>query len=110
MALLYAALFVYTASLLLRPGSGQTSASGSRAQETEADVVGQQLMAKAGFDPQQAVTLWENMIASSSSRPPQWLSTHPDPQARIQELRGRAAGLMPVYQQARASGHTPRCG
>lgn len=82
----------------------------NRTQESEADIVGQQLMAKAGFDPQQAVNLWQNMIAASSTRAPQMLSTHPDPQARIQELRSRAAGLMPVYQQARASGRTPNCG
>jgi len=83
---------------------------GSREQESEADVVGQQLMAKAGFDPRQAVNLWQNMIAASQSRPPQWLSTHPNPESRIQELGNRAASLVPVYQQARASGHTPKCG
>ncbi|GAB3100906.1 M48 family metallopeptidase [Lysobacter terrae] len=82
----------------------------SRTQESEADIVGQQLMAQAGFDPRQAVNLWENMIAASRSRPPEWLSTHPDPENRIQELNNRAAGLVPVYQQARASGHTPKCG
>ena len=83
----------------------------NRTQESEADVVGQQLMARAGFDPKQAVNLWENMIAASGgSRPPQWLSTHPDPRARIQELQARASGLTPTYQQARAAGHTPKCG
>jgi predicted Zn-dependent protease len=82
----------------------------SRTQESEADVVGQQLMARAGFDPRQAVNLWENMIAASSSRPPEWLSTHPNPENRIQELNSRAASLVPVYQQARASGHAPKCG
>ncbi|MFD0739687.1 M48 family metallopeptidase [Lysobacter koreensis] len=82
----------------------------NRTQETEADVVGQQLMASAGFDPQQAVNLWENMIAASSSRAPQFLSTHPDPRARIAELRGRAGALAPTYQRARASGRTPNCG
>lgn len=83
----------------------------NRTQETEADVVGQQLMASAGFNPQQAVNLWENMIAASgSSGSPQWLSTHPDPRARITELRNRAGALMPAYQQARASGRTPNCG
>lgn len=83
---------------------------GSRQQETEADVVGQQLMARAGFDPRQAVNLWENMIAAGGSRPPQWLSTHPDPQARISELRQRSAQLVPVYDQARAAGRKPACG
>lgn len=83
---------------------------GSRAQESEADVVGQQLMARAGFDPRAAVTLWQNMIAASGGRPPQWLSTHPDPQSRIGELRQRAESLVPVYEQARAAGRRPNCG
>jgi predicted Zn-dependent protease len=84
---------------------------GSREQESEADVVGQQLMAQAGFDPRGAVMLWENMIAASNnSRPPQWLSTHPNPENRIRELQQRAASLMPVYEEARAAGRRPSCG
>lgn len=83
---------------------------GTREQETEADVVGQRLMAQAGFDPRQAVDLWQNMLAASASRPPEWLSTHPDPTSRIGELRKRAESLMPVYQQARAGGRKPACG
>ena len=83
---------------------------GSRTQETEADVVGQQIMAQAGFDPRAAVNLWENMIESGGSRPPEWLSTHPDPSQRIGELRSRAAGLVSVYEQAKAQGKRPSCG
>lgn len=84
---------------------------GSRAQETEADVVGQELMARAGFDPRKAVDLWQNMIAASGgSQQPQWLSTHPNPQSRIGELQQRAGNLVPVYEQARAAGRQPRCG
>lgn len=82
---------------------------GSRAQETEADVVGQQLMARAGFDPRAAVVLWENMIAAGGGRPPEWLSTHPNPEARIGELRARADQLVPVWEQARAAGKRPAC-
>jgi predicted Zn-dependent protease len=82
----------------------------NRVQESEADVVGQRLMAQAGFNPGQAVNLWENMISASSSRAPEWLSTHPDPQARIAELRARAGSLMATYEQARAAGRTPMCG
>lgn len=81
----------------------------SREQEGEADVVGQQLMARAGFDPGQAVNLWENMIEAGGSRGPEWLSTHPDPRARLDELRNRASGLTPAYQQARGAGRTPNC-
>ncbi|MEH6418277.1 M48 family metallopeptidase [Pseudomonas sp. CGJS7] len=83
---------------------------GSRTQESEADVVGQRLMAQAGYDPRQAVNLWQNMMSAGGSRPPQWLSTHPDPAARIQELGARAGALMPTYEQARAGGRTPKCG
>ena len=83
---------------------------GSRAQETEADVVGQQLMANAGFDPRAAVNLWQNMIAAGGGRPPEWLSTHPNPQARIGELQKRAADLVPTMEAARRAGNNPRCG
>ena len=82
---------------------------GSRTQETEADVVGQRLMAQAGFDPRGAVSLWENMIQAGGSRPPEFLSTHPDPSARISEMRSRAASLLPTYEQARAAGRRPNC-
>ena len=83
---------------------------GSRTQETEADVVGQLMMAQAGFDPRAAVALWQNMIAAGGSRPPQWLSTHPDPQSRISELQARAQSLLPTWEQARAAGRRPNCG
>lgn len=82
----------------------------NRTQETEADVVGQQLMAKAGYDPHQAVNLWQNMASTGGSQPPQWLSTHPSASNRIQELERRADGLNPQYQQARAAGRQPHCG
>ena len=70
----------------------------------------QELMARAGFDPRKAVGLWQNMIAASGgNRPPEWLSTHPNPQARISEMQTRANGLVPLYEQARASGRRPAC-
>jgi len=81
----------------------------SRAQETEADVVGQELMARAGFDPRGAVDLWRNMSAAGGARSPQWLSTHPDPASRLRELESRAEGLLPALQAARGSGRVPRC-
>lgn len=82
----------------------------SRVHETEADVLGQQIMAEAGFDPAGAVRLWQGMInASRGGRPPQFLSTHPDPQNRIVALQARVAALQPVAAQARASGRRPAC-
>lgn len=81
----------------------------SREQESEADVVGQQLMAHAGFDPRGAVALWQNMAAVGGARPPQWLSTHPDPSSRLRELQARADDLLPAMEAARKAGNTPRC-
>jgi predicted Zn-dependent protease len=82
----------------------------SRKHESEADVYGQQYMARAGFDPNGAVALWQNMIAASrGGRPPTILSTHPDPQNRVQALAARAPTLMAEYRAARASGRAPNC-
>ncbi|MDC5718906.1 M48 family metallopeptidase [Vibrio europaeus] len=58
-----------------------------RTQESEADIVGLELMAKSGFDPNQSVDLWKNMAkASGGAQPPELLSTHPSHGTRIQEL------------------------
>lgn len=100
---------------LITQGGGMAAQLGlllpfSRTQETEADEIGQRLMAQAGFDPAQAVDLWQNMVqASSGGRSPELLSTHPDPQNRIRALQQRAPSLQPVYQTARNSGNLPRC-
>ncbi|HET7299928.1 MAG TPA: M48 family metallopeptidase [Oleiagrimonas sp.] len=80
----------------------------SRAQESEADTMGQRFMAKAGFNPEAAVTLWQKMDKTSGSGA-SFLSTHPSPGQRISHMQQGAQQLMPVYRQARASGHTPNC-
>lgn len=84
----------------------------SRLHESEADTLGQQLMARAGFDPAAAAALWGNMIAASTAgqSPPRLLSTHPDPAARARALAARAPELAPVAQAARAAGKRPACG
>jgi predicted Zn-dependent protease len=82
----------------------------SRKHESEADIYGQQYMARAGFDPNGAVALWQNMIAASrSGRVPTILSTHPNPQSRVQELAANAPRLMADYRAARAGGRAPNC-
>ncbi|MGB2079506.1 MAG: M48 family metallopeptidase [Vibrio sp.] len=57
-----------------------------RAQESEADLLGLELMSKAGFDPNQSVDLWQNMAKASTGSPPELLSTHPSHSTRIQDL------------------------
>jgi len=71
----------------------------SRAAETEADRIGIELAAKAGFDPRAAVTLWQKMAAVGGGKgPPQFLSTHPSDASRQQALAKLVAKVMPYYQ------------
>ena len=82
----------------------------SRIQESEADVLGLQLMASAGFNPQKAVNLWQNMAAASKGKkPPELLSTHPSDQSRIKEIESQLAIVMPIYEKAREMGRKPQC-
>ena len=70
----------------------------SRDAEREADKLGVEIAAKAGFNPEAAITLWEKMVKVSGNGPPLWLSTHPDPQSRIAAMKIEAKKLMPVYE------------
>ena len=82
----------------------------SRTQEAEADVLGLDYMAKAGFDPRQAPVLWQNMSAASSGdKPPELLSTHPSDSTRINGLQRRLPVALLLYEAARAAGKKPAC-
>ncbi|MFL9591399.1 M48 family metallopeptidase [Aeromonas schubertii] len=81
-----------------------------RAQESEADKMGLDLMASAGFNPAESVALWQRMSAQSGgNKPPLLLSTHPSDTQRIEALQADLARVDPIYQQARAAGRSPRC-
>lgn len=73
----------------------------SREHETEADRIGIELAARAGYDPRAAVTLWQKMAKASDGAPPKWLSTHPAAADREQDLRFYGGKVMPLYQQAK---------
>jgi predicted Zn-dependent protease len=73
----------------------------SRLHETEADRIGVELAARAGYDPQAAVSLWEKMARFSGGAPPQWLSTHPNHESRQHDLADYAQRVMPLYEAAR---------
>jgi predicted Zn-dependent protease len=81
----------------------------SRAQEREADLLGLDLMARAGFDPQQSVELWKNMEAAGGGGTPEFLSTHPSHGTRIRDLQERIPGAMLLREGARQRGNRPRC-
>jgi predicted Zn-dependent protease len=91
-----------------RPGLTMTGAAGaaalavtlpnSRTSESEADQIGIELAAKAGFDPHAAVTLWQKMEKAGGSGPPAFLSTHPSPDTRQQKLAALIPQMMPYYE------------
>jgi predicted Zn-dependent protease len=70
----------------------------SRVHESEADRIGLILMAKAGYDPRQAIPFWERMNAKGGSRPPEFLSTHPAPESRIASIRQEIPEAMKYYR------------
>lgn len=72
-----------------------------RTHESEADIIGLDLMAKAGFDPKQSINLWQNMDkASGGNRQPEFLSTHPLPSTRIKNLTHNMPQALKNYSQA----------
>jgi predicted Zn-dependent protease len=80
----------------------------SRKQESEADLIGLDLMAKSGFNPEESVTLWQNMAAAGLS-PPEFLSTHPSGETRIKQLRERIPQADIAYQNAVSQGQRANC-
>ncbi len=74
----------------------------SRTHESEADLIGVELAARAGYDPRAAVTLWQKMGAlGGSNAPPEFLSTHPSAATRSSELQRNAEKVLPLYEAAR---------
>lgn len=69
----------------------------SRTQEAEADVVGLELMARAGYDPRAAIGLWQKMQQASKGEPPQFLSTHPSSGNRIAQIQRLLPRVLPLY-------------
>ena len=74
----------------------------SREKEREADRIGLELMARAAFDPRQAVSVWRKML-SAGGRPPEFLSTHPDPENRIKDIEAHLPSVLPLYDAAKRS-------
>jgi predicted Zn-dependent protease len=82
----------------------------SRVQESEADRIGLNLMAKAGFDPAESISLWHNMSAAGGAQPPQFLSTHPSHATRISGLRAQLPAAQQLQRAAQQQGKRPACG
>jgi len=81
----------------------------SRTQESEADRIGLEMMARAGFDPAESIQLWKNMSRNGGSQPPEFLSTHPSHSSRIADLSADQSRVRPLYLSAREQGRVPQC-
>lgn len=81
----------------------------SRLHESEADEIGLDLMAKAGFNPAESVTLWQKMAQASQGQPAEFLSTHPSHETRIHDLQKLVPKATALMQKAHAAGKNPNC-
>lgn len=80
-----------------------------RGQESEADILGLQYMARAGFVPGASILLWENMAREGGSQPPEFMSTHPSHQTRINDLNKAMPDAVRLFNQAVSAGKRPQC-
>lgn len=74
----------------------------SREDESEADLVGMELAARAGYNPSAGISLWQKMGAASKGAPPQFLSTHPSGPTRIAEIEANLPRVVPLYERTRS--------
>lgn len=81
----------------------------SRSHESEADIVGQELMAHSGFNPKASVKLWQNMSALNKNSPPEFMSTHPANDTRIKQLQAHLAISEDFYLAQKQRGNLPQC-
>ncbi len=81
----------------------------SRSHESEADIVGQDLMARSGFSPQASVQLWRSMSMLNKDAPPEFMSTHPSNETRIKQLNAHLVVSQPYYLAKKSSNNLPKC-
>lgn len=89
-----------TGDALLGMGAQLLTLKFGREDESEADLVGMELAARAGYDPRAGVSLWQKMAAASKGAPPQFLSTHPSGSTRISDIQANLGRVMPLYERA----------
>ncbi len=89
-----------TGDALLGMGSQLLTLKFSREDESEADLVGMELAARAGYDPRAGISLWQKMSAAAKGAPPQWMSTHPASNTRIQDIEANLPKVRPLFDRA----------
>ena len=95
---------------LARQGGGLLALKFNRDDERDADLIGLELAARAGYNPQAGITLWEKMKRVAAFAGPSWLSTHPSSVDRIGALKANLHRVAPLYEKALARKGQPRPG
>ena len=107
-ASVFAAVVGGPAGEIAKQGAGLLTLKYSRDDETDADLVGLELAARAGFDPRAGITLWRKMSAASKGAPMEWMSTHPAGSTRIATIQRNLPAVMPLYEAAKGRMKTAR--
>ena len=94
-------LFGQAGEMIGAAGSSLAALKFSRNDETEADLIGLELAARAGYDPRAGVTLWQKMSSASKGAPPAWFSTHPAGATRIKTIEDNMKDVLPLYEKAK---------
>jgi predicted Zn-dependent protease len=88
---------------LAQQSAGLLTLKFSRGDETDADLVGMEIAARGGYNPEAGITLWQKMSKASQGAPPAWLSTHPSGTQRITTIKQHLKEAMPLYEAAKAA-------
>lgn len=97
-----------TAGSLVKTSAGLLTLKFSRDDETDADLVGLEIAARAGFDPKAGVSLWKKMAAAAKGAPMEWFSTHPSSETRISTIEQNLPAVAPLYKEAKAKKAPPQ--
>ena len=89
-----------TGNQVLGMGAQMLTLKFSRDDESEADIVGMELAARAGFDPRAGISLWQKMLRASEGAPPEFMSTHPSGPTRIKDIEAKLPKVEPLFERA----------
>jgi predicted Zn-dependent protease len=93
---------------LARQGGGLLNLKFNRDDERDADLIGMEIAARAGYDPEAGITLWQKMAQVARGAPPTWLSTHPSSEDRVRRMKAAMKDVAKLYERGKANRPPPQ--
>jgi predicted Zn-dependent protease len=93
---------------LARHGGGLLNLKFNRDDERDADLIGMEIAARAGYDPEAGITLWQKMAQVARGAPPTWLSTHPSSEDRVRRIKAAVKDVAKLYERGKANRPPPQ--